>query len=209
MRDPERKIPYNYTSATDDQVIRHLFGSGIIDHIHSLDAKKGTGRSARLLNRFMGDLFIIQRNPFLFQELVAHPGQRRRLFTEFENDLDIIEKAARHPEVIPVLAACRNALKQMGQAISTQSAFRQKILRALSFVIKKDNICVDPFTLTAHATDAPDWRRFLPVAVLRPEKQSQVPDLVNKIRELGLHIIPRGAGTGLTGGATPLAADCV
>ena len=29
------------------------------------------------------------------------------------------------------------------------------------------------------------------------------------IRDLGLHAIPRGAGTGLTGGAIPLTPDCV
>ncbi|MCP4718433.1 MAG: DUF3683 domain-containing protein, partial [Desulfobacteraceae bacterium] len=27
MIDPKRKIPYNYTSADDDQIIDHLFGS--------------------------------------------------------------------------------------------------------------------------------------------------------------------------------------
>jgi len=43
MRDPKRKIPYNYTSANDDQVIRHLFGSDILDVIQSLAAKKEPG----------------------------------------------------------------------------------------------------------------------------------------------------------------------
>ena len=91
MIDPKRKIPYNYTSADDDQIIEHLFGSAFLEAIHSLEAKKGTGRSSRLLHRFMGDLFIIQRNPFLFQELVEHPFQRKRLFEEFENDFNTIE----------------------------------------------------------------------------------------------------------------------
>ena len=61
MIDPKRKIPYNYTSADDDQIIDHLFGSTFLGEIHSLETKKGTGRSSRLLHRFMGDLFIIQR----------------------------------------------------------------------------------------------------------------------------------------------------
>jgi FAD/FMN-containing dehydrogenase/Fe-S oxidoreductase len=209
MRDPKRKIPYNYTSANDDQVIRHLFGSDILDVIQSLAAKKDTGRSARLLNQFMGDLFIIQRNPFLFQELVEHPVQRRHLFSAFETDLDIIEKAARHPEVFKVLAACRHTLKALRLQITTHFATRQKIVRTIGPVIGTDNIYFDPFTIMAHATDATDWRRFLPVAVLRPDIESQVPDLVNTIRKLGLHIIPRGAGTGLTGGATPLTPGCV
>ncbi|MCA1792991.1 MAG: DUF3683 domain-containing protein [Desulfobacteraceae bacterium] len=209
MRDPKRKIPYNYTSANDDQIIRHLFGSGIQDAIAHLDSQKNTGRSSRLLHRFMGDLFIIQRNPFLFQELLEHPVQRRHLFSECENDLDIIEKAARHPAVFQVLSACRNALKALSRQILTHFTVRQKILGSLAPVIGRDNIYFDPFTIMAHATDATDWRRFLPIAVLRPDKETQVPQLVTRIRDLGLHIIPRGAGTGLTGGATPLTAHCV
>ncbi len=209
MRDPKRKIPYNYTSANDDQVIRHLFGSDIQDAIASLDNQKNTGRSSRLLHRFMGDLFIIQRNPFLFQELLEYPVQRKHLFSECENDLDIIEKAARHPAVFQVLSACRNALKALRRKILSHFTFQQKILGSLAPVIGKDNIYFDPFTIMAHATDATDWRRFLPIAVLRPDNESQVPQLVTRIRDLGLHIIPRGAGTGLTGGATPLTAHCV
>ncbi|MEX1299039.1 MAG: DUF3683 domain-containing protein [Desulfotignum sp.] len=209
MLDPERKIPFNYTSAADDQIIVHLFGSAFLNTIQGLDPKKGTGRTARLLYRFMGDLFIIARNPFLFQELVARPTQRRQLFSEFEKDLTVIEQAARHPEVLQMLDACRQTLETFNHHISAQTAFQRKILRVLGPVVGRDNIYFDPFTLVAHATDATDWRRFLPKAVLRPEKESQVPVLMAKIRELGLRIIPRGAGTGLTGGATPLTADCV
>jgi FAD/FMN-containing dehydrogenase/Fe-S oxidoreductase len=209
MRDPERKIPYNYTSAADDQIIVHLFGSDILKAVQALDAGKRTGRSARLLNRFMGDLFIIERNPFLFEELVSHPGQRKRLLAEFENDLTVIEQAARHKQVFTVLAACRNALQLMEKQIASHADFRLKLLRTLGPVIGKHNICFDPFTLTAHTTDATDWRRFVPKAVLRPDRESQVPELVRQIKKLGLCIIPRGAGTGLTGGATPLTPDCV
>ncbi len=209
MRDPERKILYNYTSASDDQIILHLFGSDILKTVQDLERKKGTGRSARLLYRFMGDLFIIGRNPFLFQELVSRPARRKRLFSEFAKDLAIIETAARHSEVFQVLDACRQVLGGMDRQIATQGAFQRKMVRALSPVAGKDNIYFDPFTLTAHATDATDWRRFLPRAVLRPDRESQVPELIKKIHELGLQIIPRGGGTGLTGGATPLTRDCV
>jgi len=209
MQDPKRKIPYNYTSATDDQIIAHLFGSDMSDAVHALDNLKNTGRSSRLLHRFMGDVFIIQRNPFLFQELLENPGKRRHLFTEYESDLETIRQAARHPGVLPVLDACCKVLNALRHQILTHFAIQQKILRRLGPVIGKHNIYFDPFTLTAHATDATDWRRFLPVAVLRPEKESQVPALVTGIRDLGLQIIPRGAGTGLTGGATPLTSRCV
>ncbi len=209
MRDPERKILYNYTSATDDRIILHLFGSDILTTVQDLEAKKRTGRSARLLYRFMGDLFIIERNPFLFQELVSHPLRRKDLFSEFKKDLAVIEQAARHSDVFQVLDVCRRVLGDLDRHMADQSLFQRKLVRALGPVIGKDSIYFDPFTLTAHATDATDWRRFLPKAVLRPDCESQVPALIRTIHELGLKIIPRGGGTGLTGGATPLTRDCV
>lgn len=209
MIDPKRKIPYNYTSADDDQIIDHLFGSDTLDAIRSLETKKGTGRSSRLLYRFMGDLFIIQRNAFLFQELVEHPYQRNRLFAEFENDLGIIASHARHEKVGQVLDTCKHALKTLRRQIRATAADQARALRHLGPVVGRNNVYFDPFNITAHATDATDWRRFSPVAVLRPDHEHQVRGLVKKIRKLGFSIIPRGAGTGLTGGATPLSPGCV
>ena len=157
MRDPKRKIPYNYTSATDDQIIAHLFGSDVPGADHTLDTRKNTGRSSRLLHRFMGDLFIIQRNPFLFQELLENPAKRRHLFAEFENDLETIRQAARHAGIFQVLDVCRKALNTLQHQILNHFAVQQKILRRLGPVIGKHNIYFDPFTITAHATDATDW----------------------------------------------------
>nr|WP_319492432.1 DUF3683 domain-containing protein [uncultured Desulfobacter sp.] len=209
MRDPFRKIPFNYTSAGDDQIIAHLFGDEILSTIHVLETLKGTGRSSRLLHRFMGDIFVIRRNAFLFQELVEHPILRRRLFTELEHDLFNISEHAEHDEVRIVLGACRSALRQLKAQINAVAKEQGRITRRLSPVVGKANICFDPFDITAHATDATDWRRYTPAAVLRPDREDQIPKLVKKLKDMDFHIIPRGGGTGLTGGATPLAPDCV
>jgi FAD/FMN-containing dehydrogenase/Fe-S oxidoreductase len=209
MMDLKRKIPYNYTSADDDQIIKHLFGSDLLKVIKKLEFQKDTGRSSRLLHRFMGDLFIIQRNPFLFQELVEDPLLRKRLFYEFKNDLDLIGNRVQQEDVLVVLEQCKLELKRLAKKIKTIRSDQNRILKQLSPIIGKGNIYFDPFNITAHATDATDWRLYMPVAVLRPDKESQVPSLVKKIESLGLHIIPRGAGTGLTGGATPLSSSCV
>lgn len=209
MIDPKRKIPFNYTSADDDQIINHLFGSELLNVIKELDLKKDTGRSSRRLYRFMGDLFIIQRNPFLFQELVEHPLQRKRLFAEFNKDLEAIEHHAKQKDVLFVLEHCKKELDTLLKKIKTAENDQNKLLKHLSPIIGRDNIYFDPFNITAHATDATDWRLYTPVAVLRPDMESQVPLLVKKIEKLRFHIIPRGAGTGLTGGATPLTSTCI
>lgn len=209
MIEPKRKIPYNYTSAGDDQIIQHFFGSKLLQTLKALEPKKESGRSARLLYRFMGDLFIIQRNPFLFQELVDYPHQRRRLFFEFENDLSTIEKNVSQEDVLIVLEACKKELNKLLKRIRTIQFDQNRILKHLSPIIGKTNIYFDPFNITAHITDATDWRRYAPLAVLRPDKESQVSALVKKIKALGFQIIPRGGGTGLTGGATPLTPTCI
>ena len=40
-----------------------------------------------------------------------------------------------------------------------------------------------------------------PFVVLMPDTEAEIPDLVRGCIELGLTIIPRGGGTGYTGGA--------
>ena len=56
----------------------------------------------------------------------------------------------------------------------------------------------------SHVTDATDWRVEYPFVVLYPDTEDEVRGLVEGCIELGLTIIPRGGGTGYTGGAIPL-----
>jgi FAD/FMN-containing dehydrogenase len=56
----------------------------------------------------------------------------------------------------------------------------------------------------SHVTDATDWRVEYPFVVLQPDHEDEIPGLVRACIELGLTIIPRGGGTGYTGGSIPL-----
>jgi len=47
--------------------------------------------------------------------------------------------------------------------------------------------------------------RQLPLAVALPETEAQVQRVLQICRRLGVPVVPRGAGTGLSGGATPIA----
>jgi FAD/FMN-containing dehydrogenase len=53
-------------------------------------------------------------------------------------------------------------------------------------------------------TDATDWRVEYPFVVLAPDTEDEIAEMVRGCIELGLTIIPRGGGTGYTGGAVPL-----
>ncbi len=212
-----REIPYNFTSADDKLIINLLFGAEVWEDLEELRSQRITGRSARLVMRFMGDLFILRRNPFLFQELIDSPRRRRRFFDTAGEDLTIIEEAARvgrvgserSAKVLRLVAACRQRFAELKKEIHDAPAMRGQMQKKLGAIIGKENVRFDPFTLISHATDATDWRLFLPLAVLRPSVEEQLPALMKAVAELGLKIIPRGGGTGLTGGSVPVTSNCV
>ena len=212
-----REIPYNFTSADDKLIINLLFGTEVWEDLEELRSQRITGRSARLVMRFMGDLFILRRNPFLFQELIDSPQRRLRFFKTAAEDLSIIEEAARigrvgserSAKVIRLMGICRDRLAELKKEIHDAPAMRAQLQKKLGTIIGKDNVRFDPFTLISHATDATDWRLFLPLAVLRPSTEEQLPELMRAVADLGLKIIPRGGGTGLTGGSVPVTSNCV
>ncbi len=205
-----REIPFNYTSADDRQAVTFLLGSEIWSLLEELRSRRVTGRSARLLMRFFGEILVHRRNPFLFQELVDSARRRRRFFENVETDLAIVERNANgETRVLEVLRACRRLLEDFRAEVEGAPELRRRLVRELGAIAGKDAVAFDPFTLVSHATDATDWRLHLPVAVVRPDEEAQVAPLLAAIARLGLKAIARGAGTGLTGGAVPLRPGCV
>src|SRR5258705_6365226 len=81
---------------------------------------------------------------------------------------------------------------------------RKRARRLLSRYTGKDNIAFDGLARVSHVTDATDWRVEYPFVVLYPDTEAEVPGLVRGCIDLGLTIIPRGGGTGYTGGGVPL-----
>ncbi len=205
-----REIPFNYTSADDRQAVSFLLGAEVWGKLEELRSRRVTGRSARLLMRFFGEILVHRRNPYLFQELVDSAPRRRRLFANVEKDLSLVEKnAAGEARVLDVLRACRTLLQEFRAEVEGAPELRRRLVRELGAVVGKDAVLFDPFTLVSHATDATDWRLHLPVAVVMPDDERQVAPVLAAIARLGLKAIPRGAGTGLTGGAVPLRPGCV
>jgi FAD/FMN-containing dehydrogenase/Fe-S oxidoreductase len=207
---PPREIPFNYTSADDRQAVTLLLGAEVWARLEELRARRVTGRSARLLMRFFGEVLIHRRNPFLLQELADSGERRRRLFANMEKDLSLVERnAGGEARVLEVLATCRTLFAEFRREIEETPDLRRRLASELGRVVGRDHVLFDPFALVSHATDATDWRLHLPVAVVMPDDEAQVAPLLAAIGRLGLKAVPRGAGTGLTGGAVPLRANCV
>jgi FAD/FMN-containing dehydrogenase len=77
--------------------------------------------------------------------------------------------------------------------------------RVLGRHTARDNIKFDGLSRVSHVTDATDWRVEYPFVVLTPDTEAEMAGAGQAgCIELGLTIIPRGGGTGYTGGAVPL-----
>jgi Protein of unknown function (DUF3683) len=84
-----RTIPFNYTSADDSQILRMLLGDGGFHRLQKSRFQKTAGPAARSLMRFFGDMFMLRRNPFVRNELIASPRRHQRFFKAAGVDLQM------------------------------------------------------------------------------------------------------------------------
>jgi len=206
-----REIPYNYTSFSDREIVIRLLGEPMWTLLEDLRSERRTGRSARMLFEVLGDIWVVERNPYLQDDLLDNPGRRELLVGALRHRLSEIEKRrklssdpARDTKVGRLLAAARASVDRFAQEFAETRELRKRALRVLSRYTHKDNVAFDGLARVSHVTDATDWRVEYPFLVLHPDSEAQMPGLVRACIELGLTIIPRGGGTGYTGGAIPL-----
>ncbi|MGM9490186.1 DUF3683 domain-containing protein [Ideonella sp. YS5] len=206
-----REIPYNYTSLSDREIVLRLLGPrawGVLDRLRE---ERRTGRSARMLYEVLGDIWVVQRNPYLEDDLLDNPKRRHLLISALHHRLTEIEKrrtpgddAERDVFVGELLESARGAVERFAGRFAEVAALRQRTRKALGRHTAKDNIKFDGLSRVSHVTDATDWRVEYPFVVLTPDSEAEMAGLVKACIELDLTIIPRGGGTGYTGGAVPL-----
>src|SRR3984885_14282687 len=205
-----REIPYNYTSLGDREIVIRLLGEPAWEVLDGLRSERRTGRSARMLYEVLGDMWVVERNPYLQDDLLDNPKRRGQLIAAMHHRLGEVEKrrddadAARDAKVGELLRAAAQAVQRFERQCADFAVKRKRAQRLLSKHTRPDNVRFDAFSRVSHVTDATDWRVELPFLVLMPDDESEIPDLVRDCIELGLTIIPRGGGTGYTGGTVPL-----
>lgn len=72
-----REIPYNYTSFSDREIVIRLLGARAWVVLQQLREERHTGRSARMLYEVLGDIWVVQRNPYLQDDLLDNPDRRK------------------------------------------------------------------------------------------------------------------------------------
>ncbi len=206
-----REIPYNYTSFSDREIVIRLLGLTAWQTLSALRDERRTGRSARMLYEVLGDIWVVQRNPYLQDDLLDNPKRRGLLVDALRHRLSEVAKRRtpqddrqRDAMVGELLAAADQAVQSFNASFQEVAALRKKAQRLLSRLTQKDNIKFDGLSRVSHVTDATDWRVEYPFVVLTPDSEEEMARLVKGCIDLGLTIVPRGGGTGYTGGAIPL-----
>ncbi len=206
-----REIPYNYTSFSDREIVLRLLGSEAWELLLRLRQERRTGRSARMLYEVLGDIWVVQRNPYLQDDLLDNPKRRHQLVEALHHRLGEVQQrrtpdadAERDAMVGQLLQAASRAIETFSQQFDAIAALRKKAARVLGKQTAKDNIKFDGLSRVSHVTDATDWRVEYPFVVLTPDSEEEMAGLVKGCIDLGLTIVPRGGGTGYTGGAIPL-----
>ncbi len=214
-----REIPYNYTSFSDREIVIRLLGESSWRLLDELRGARQTGRSARMLYEVLGDIWVVRRNPYLQDDLLDNPKRRQKLIDALHHRLGEVDKrrlsidtaegdadvsAARSAAVEQLLAAARKAVDDFAHEFRETWDLRKRAKQVLGAYTDKRNIRFDGMHRISHVTDATDWRVEYPFLVLVPDSEEEMAGLVKGCIELGLTIIPRGGGTGYTGGAIPL-----
>src|SRR5687768_10819946 len=116
-----REIPYNYTSFSDREIVIRLLGREMWQLLAELRDERRTGRSARMLFEVLGDIWVVERNPYLQADLLDNPKRQRLLVDALRHRLNEIDKrrvvaaqvstdAERDAKVAKLVSAARTAV---------------------------------------------------------------------------------------------------
>ena len=83
-------------------------------------------------------------------------------------------------------------------------ARRDEVVAALRAIVPGEGVIASERAMRPYETDGLTAYRQLPMVVVLPESTEQVARLLRYCHEQGIKVVPRGAGTSLSGGALPL-----
>ncbi|MBQ7607034.1 MAG: FAD-binding oxidoreductase [Desulfovibrionaceae bacterium] len=136
------------------------------------------------------ELFLVAYNPFIDVRTV-----RRSVDETFERESVSLSHY--------YATAISEGITMFWSAYTAEATFRDRLIEALSEIVSSECILSDAQALIAMATDATDLRMELPLLVVEPDSTEQVAKIVHLANDMKFAIIPRGGGSGMTGGAVP------
>jgi glycolate oxidase len=94
---------------------------------------------------------------------------------------------------------------RMPEPDASTIARRAEIADALRHIVPGEGVIVTEAELRAYESDGLTAYRQPPMLVVLPETTAQVAQVLRYCQSAGVKVVPRGAGTSLSGGALPLA----
>src|SRR3546814_6067689 len=127
-----------------------------------------------MLFEVLGDIWVVQRNPYLQDDLLDNPKRRRLLVEALDHRLTEIDRrrdagSARDVQVARLLQAARGAVDAFGREFGQIADLRKDAARRLARITAKDNIKFDGLARVSHGTEATDWRVGSPFVVPPPD----------------------------------------
>ncbi len=209
-----REIPYNYTSFSDREIVIRLLGADNWAVLDELRSERVTGRSARMLYEVLGDIWVVQRNPYLEDDLLDNQRAPRRAGRRPAPPPERSREAPRRERGRRPGALGQGQAPGRGRA-GCRRPLRRPFLRDLRSAPQgaEDRSASTRARTTSPSTAWPASR----TSPTPPTGASNTPSSCSTrtprrksatwcaaASKLGLTIIPRGGGTGYTGGAVPL-----
>ncbi|MFO0990577.1 MAG: FAD-linked oxidase C-terminal domain-containing protein [Hyphomicrobiales bacterium] len=97
------------------------------------------------------------------------------------------------------------SMLMMPQPDAETIARRAEIAADLRAIVPGEGVIETPVEMRAYETDALTAYRQMPLLVVLPQTTGQVSRILRYCHEKSIKVVPRGAGTSLSGGALPLA----
>ena len=136
------------------------------------------------------ELFLVAYNPFISPATVKASVDAR-----FRQE----SQALAHQYATSI----GEGITMFWSAYDAEAAFRKELIVRLAEVMPADCVITRPGSLVEAATDATDLRMELPLLVVEPATAEQAAALVRLANDMKFALIPRGGGSGMTGGAVP------
>src|SRR5262245_9029848 len=93
---------------------------------------------------------------------------------------------------------------QMPELDAGVLARREEVVAALRAIVPGEGVIASERAMRPYETDGLSAYRQLPMVVVLPETAEQVARVLRYCHAAGIKVVPRGAGTSLSGGALPL-----
>lgn len=159
-------------------------------HISAQEFAEWPEAVRRLTMELAEELFLVRYNPYIARDLVKKSVRER-----FE--------ASRRGLAQHYANSIGEGITMFWSAHESDVAFRKELITKLSAILPAENIDTSKHAQVENATDSTDLRLELPILVVTPGNADEVSKIVRLANEMHFALVPRGGGSGATGGAIP------